>query len=152
MEEHDYKKYPELTNAELAEIGLTTPFPQITEDFYATAVKVHDGDTITLRCDFRDFDFPLRFSNIDAPELNTGADGQNAQQFVEAQVLNEEVKIIIDKKNRVDKWGRLLGRVISRGLDVGEAELQLGYAKIYGKQKEGEIPIAGKIFSMKQWF
>jgi len=81
-EEHDYVNFPELTNKQLQEEGFQSPHEQITEDFRAVVVKVHDGDTVTLRCDFRDFDFPLRFSNIDAPELNMDG-GQEAKEFVD---------------------------------------------------------------------
>ena len=59
-EDHDYKKFPELTNKQINEFGFQSPHKQITEDFDATVVHVTDGDTIRLRTDFRDFTFPLR--------------------------------------------------------------------------------------------
>ena len=71
---HDYKAFPELTNAQLQTMQFSSPHPQITEDFTAEVVKVHDADTIRLRTDFRDFDFPLRLLDIDAPELNEGGE------------------------------------------------------------------------------
>ncbi|MBU1054025.1 MAG: thermonuclease family protein [Proteobacteria bacterium] len=147
--EHDYKNYPELTNAQIAEFGLMSPVPQITEDFVATVIKVHDGDTITLRTTFRDFDFPVRFVNIDAPEMNAG--GEVAQQWLENQILNQEVQIGVQRKNRVGKYGRLLGRVYYRGLDMGESELRLGFAVPFGKKAEGEIPALGKELNLKKW-
>ena len=107
MEEHDYEKFPELTNTEINEIGMLSPHTQYTEDFTATVVKVHDGDTITLRTKDRDFDFPLRFLDIDAPELNEG--GEETRDWLKDQILGEEVEIKINKRNRVGKYGRLLG-------------------------------------------
>jgi hypothetical protein len=56
--EHDYVANPELTNQQLAEYGWDSPHEQIERDFEAVVVKVHDGDTVTLRVGFRDFDFP----------------------------------------------------------------------------------------------
>jgi len=150
MKEHDYKKFPELTNTQLEEFGFTSPHKQITEDFYAEVIKVHDGDTITLRVDFRDFDFPLRFLGIDAPEMNAG--GEQARDWLIGQILGEEVKITIDSDNRVGKYGRLLGRVISRGLDMGDTELRLGLAKEFGAKNEGEIPDVYKDMSVSKWF
>jgi len=141
---HDYKNYPELTNAEIDEEGFSSPHVQYTEDFKATVIKVHDGDTITLQTEDRDFHFPLRFLNIDSPEMNNG--GEEARDFVKGLILDEEVEIKIDKNNRVGKYGRLLGKVISRGLDIGESEIRLGYAKPFGQKLEGEIPPTMKIF------
>ena len=65
--EHDFHEYPELTNAQMAQHQFSSPHEQITSDFRAEVVRVHDGDTITLRTGFRDFDFPLRLLDIDAP-------------------------------------------------------------------------------------
>lgn len=149
MPEHDYKQFPELTNRQLNEFGFTSPHVQITEDFDATIVKVHDGDTVTLKTDFRDFTFPLRFLDINAPEMNAG--GEEARDWLRGQVLNEDVRIIIDRKNRVGKYGRLLGKVISRGLDIGEAEIRIGLATPFG-QDTGELPKLDKTFRLNQWF
>ena len=146
--EHDYKEFPELTNNEINEMQLTSPHKQITEDFDAMVVKVHDGDTITLRTNFRDFDFPLRLLGIDSPEMNAG--GGEARDWLKAKILGANVRIEIDKKVRVGKWGRLLGKVIHRGLDVGEEEIYLGLATPFEERGE-EIPIANEYFSIKQW-
>jgi len=148
--EHDYKRFPELTNTQLNEIGFTSPHKQITESFYAEVVKVHDGDTITLRVDFRDFDFPLRFLGIDAPEMNAG--GEVARDWLIGQILGEEVMIQIDRNQRVGKYGRLLGRVISRGLDMGDAELRLGLVTTFDQRREGQIPDINKELMVKKWF
>jgi endonuclease YncB( thermonuclease family) len=148
--DHDWQKYPELTNAQLEELRLLSPHTQITFDFTATVVKVHDGDTISLLTPLRDFVFPLRFSDIDAPELNAG--GDIARDWLTTKILNQEVEIKIDPKNRVEKYGRLLGKVHYRGLDIGQEEIYLGLSKPYGKKLEGELPIMDKLFSLKQWF
>jgi len=147
---HDYKNFPELTNREIDEFGFTSPHRQITESFFATVVKVHDGDTITLRAEFRDFDFPLRFLGIDSPEMNAG--GEVTQQWLEGRLLNEVVEIIIDPDNRVGKYGRLLGQIMHRGLDVGEEEINLGLASTFERRREGQLPNSNKMFDVKQWF
>lgn len=143
MAEHDYKNFPELSNTQIDEFGFESPHIQYTEDFDAVVVKVHDGDTITLRTEERDFDFPLRLLDIDAPEMNKG--GEIAQEWLEGQILDEDVQIKIDKDNRVGKYGRLLGRVVSRGLDIGEAELRLGYATTFENRRGGQIPPLSKM-------
>lgn len=150
MFEHDYKKNPELSNKQLEELQFSSPHVQITEDFRATVVKVHDGDTITLSTTFRDFNFPLRFLNIDAPELNAG--GEVTREWLKSKLLGKEVDILVDSSNRVGKYGRLLGRVLHNGMDVGEEELHLGLAVPFGSKLEGEVPPVDKVFRLNQWF
>ena len=130
FEEHDYKNFPELSNRQIEEFGFMSPHKQITEDFKATVVKVHDGDTITLRTNFRDFDFPLRILGIDAPEMNAG--GEVARDWLSRRILNSEVQIIINEKKRVGKFGRLLGIVFHRGMDIGLEMTYLGLVAEFG--------------------
>ena len=148
--EHDWVNYPELSNSQLEEMRFMSPHEQISSDFTATVVKVHDGDTISLVTSFRDFVFPLRFSDIDAPELNAG--GDVARDWLKTKLEKQEVEIKIDPKNRVEKYGRLLGRVVYRGMDVGQEEIYLGLAKPFGKKLEGELQPLEKVFSLKPWF
>ena len=146
---HDFKKFPELTNKQLEDFQITSPHKQITEDFMADVVRVHDGDTITLRTNFRDFDFPLRFLDIDAPEMNAG--GETAREWLSDRILNKTVEIKIRPNNRVDKWGRLLGTVIADGFDVGEDELRIGLATPFTRRREEQLPSIEKMFALKQW-
>lgn len=150
MFEHDYEAYPELTNTQIDTIGFSSPFKQITEDFRATVIKVHDGDTVTLRTDFRSFDFPLRFLNINSRELNEG--GEEAREWLKNKIKGKEVDILINKSNRVGAYGRLLGTIISNGLDVAQEQINLGLALPFGQEHEAEIPKQGAIFNTQQWF
>lgn len=151
-DEHDYKLYPELTNAEIAEFGFESPHVQFKEDFQALVVRVHDGDTVTLHSDLRDFDFPLRFLSVDAPELNTGVPGREAKEFVAGLCEGEVVEVKIDRLNRVDKYGRLLGDVVVAGQNVAELEVMFGFALPFENRLEGELPDLNKTLSEKQWF
>lgn len=150
MFEHDYKSFPELSNTQMEHLQFTSPHKQITEDFTALVVKVHDGDTVTLRTEFRDFDFPLRFLDIDAPELSEG--GEVAKEWLKSKIQGREVQVLIDPINRVGKFGRLLGRVFYRGMDVGQEALHLGLVKPFGAKKEGEPLSLLRLFSLRQWF
>jgi endonuclease YncB( thermonuclease family) len=134
---HDFKAFPELTNSQMGLYYFESPHKQITEDFNATVVNVHDGDTITVRWVERDFDFPIRFNNTAAPEMNE-AGGKEAQQWLEERVLGKEVQIHVDPK-RVEKWGRLLGAVFQGGQDVGDEEVMLGLSKTWAQRNEGKI-------------
>jgi len=141
---HDYNRYPELTNTELQVLGFTSPHHQYTEDFFATVVKVHDGDTVTLRTVDRDFNFPLRLLSINAPELNEEG-GHESQEYLSNMILDKRVSIILDKNQRVGKYGRLLGKVISGGMDMGEIMKINGKATPFDARKEGKIESFDKI-------
>ena len=134
---HDFSRFPELTNNQLSEFLFSSPFPQILDDFSALVTKVTDGDTIRVKADFRDFDFPVRFLEIDAKELSEG--GSEAKDWLSARILNKEVLISINKDNRVDKWGRLLGSVTSDGLSITDELLNLGLAIPFDSRNDGKI-------------
>lgn len=151
MFEHDFVKYPELTNKQLEELRFVSPHVQIEEDFDATVVKVHDGDTITVSTSFRDFTFPVRFLDINAPELSEEG-GKEAAAWLRSKLLGEEVRVLVNKENRVGRYGRLLGRVFFQGLDVGQEELNLGYAKPFSQKNEGVVPEVGYFVGVSQWF
>lgn len=142
---HDYEAYPELTNSQLQVLQFSSPHVQITEDFDALVVKVMDGDTVSLQVSFRDFSFPLRLLDIDAPEMNSG--GEVAKEWLKNKVEGQQVKVLMDLKNRVGKYGRLLGKVFFNGLDVGQEEIFLGLAVPFGKTAEGSIPNINKLFA-----
>jgi len=150
MFDHDFKNYPELTDTQLETLRFLSPHTQLTEDFEAVVMRVHDGDTITLFTTNRDFLFPLRLHDIDAPEMNAG--GEVARDWLRGQILNKKIVVLIDSKNRVDKYGRLLGRVFVHGLDVGEEMLRLGLVVPFSLKNEGGIPDTNQFFRLNQWF
>ena len=101
--EHDFERFPELSKSQLETLGFLSPHKQITEDFFGEVVKVSDGDTIRMVVEFRDFDFPVRLLDIDAPELNEG--GDVAKMWLKGRIEGEEVMVVIDRNNRVGKYG-----------------------------------------------
>ena len=146
---HDFVKYPELTNKQLGEFETLSPHEQIKEDFQAEVVEVQDGDTITVRTNFRDFAFPVRFLEINAPEMSQG--GQEAREWLRSRILGQRVEIQIDEFNRVGKYGRLLGRVIFQGFDMGLEMLYLGLVMPYGMSDPLGLPNLKEQFNIKKW-
>ena len=133
---HDFKKYPELTNAQMQLYYFQSPHKQITDNFKAVVVKVTDGDTIRVETDFRDFNFPIRFSKIAAPELNEKG-GEESQRWLEKQIMGEEIEIMMDPNNRVEKWGRLLGEVMHGGFNINEMSLINGKSIPFSEVSHG---------------
>ncbi len=147
---HDFNKFPELRNSQMESLYYESPHKQITEDFYADVINVHDGDTITIRWSDRDFDFPVRFLDINAPELSE-AKGNAIRDWLKERIEGEEVQILINSRNRVDKWGRLLGHIFHRGLDVGREMMNLGLVTSFESREEGKIPNIDKEVNIKKW-
>ena len=152
MLEHDFVKFPELRSGEEFDtFYFVSPHRQITEDFRATVVKVHDGDTVSLRWNERDFVFPLRLSIINAPELSEEG-GHEAKDYLEGRITGHEVDVLINPDNRVEKWGRLLGQVVLNGIDMGEELMNNGMAKPFDRRDEDKLPNLEMDLAVKQWF
>ena len=135
---HDFKRFPELRANQIDIYYFESPHKQIFEDFMAKVIKVVDGDTIRLKCGFRDFDFPFRFFGINAPEMNE-AGGKESKEFLESLILDKEVLIIINPKHRVEKWGRLLGEVMHRGFNIGDVMMMSGKATTFKARHEDKV-------------
>jgi len=151
---HNFKDWPELRNEQMPFYYWASPHKQMFETFDARVIKVHDADTIIVRIPERNFDFPIRFSNssarelIEKPDRNTSsqlcADGETAQRWLENRILGEYVTIILTK-TRVEKWGRLLGKVMFKGIDLGEELVTHGMAILWANRIDGKIPVMGEL-------
>lgn len=136
---HDFKLFPELRNNQMQFYYFDSPHRQITEDFLAQVNRVIDGDTVELKWNERDFLFPLRMSRIAAPELNESG-GEEVKRWLKDRIEGLEVEIKIDQRNRVGKFGRLLGDIISGGDSMSDAMLREGLVKEFGVEEPGVIP------------
>ena len=143
--QHDFHRFPELANSQMARYYLQSPHKQILYDFRGIVVKVVDGDTIRVECSFRDFGFPVRMLDTNAPEMNERG-GQRSKSWLENQILGKEVQIEIDPKQRVGKWGRLLGTIHHNGLNINEMSIKMGMATTFEDRKKGKIPRLDEVF------
>tara|TARA_R100001530_G_scaffold136358_2_gene116689 strand:+ start:2255 stop:2713 length:459 start_codon:yes stop_codon:yes gene_type:complete len=135
---HDFIKFPELTNSQMQIYYFDSPHRQITEDFTALVTKIIDGDTIQLKWSERNFEFPIRFIKIAAPEKKESG-GEESKNWLEKELLGETVDIIINNKKRVGKWGRLLGEVFAKGVNMGDLSMTLGFSEPFSSQGAGKI-------------
>lgn len=132
---HDFKRFPELANSQVDFYYFESPHKQIFEDFNAKVIRVIDGDTIRVMWDERDFDFPVRFLNTEAPEMDE-VGGKEARGWLEKQILGEEVEIKINPKQRVGKFGRILGEIIHLGRNINQASMEEGFAIPFAREPE----------------
>lgn len=136
---HDFKRFPELANRQMDIYYLQSPHKQILADFRAKCVKVVDGDTIRVKWAERAFEFPVRLIDTNAPEMNEKG-GERSKSWLETQILGEEIDILINPKIRVGKWGRLLGTIFHRGMNINELSIINGMATPFEDRNEGQIP------------
>ena len=145
---HDFKNWPELRNGEEMELYYwQSPHKQITEDFRAEVVKVHDGDTVTVRWDKRDFDFPIRLAGINAPELSE-EHGHEVRDWLENIILNQFIDVKVTKE-RVEKWGRVLATIEHNGIDMGDLMMSLGKATSWEQRHEADLPDINRAITFK---
>ena len=137
---HDFKRFPELTNNQMNLYYFDSPHQQIAEDFDAKVVKVTDGDTVRLEVSWRDFTFPLRMSNLMAAELNEEG-GIRSRNHLRGLIEGKTIEVIVNKNNRVGKYGRLLGQVRHSGFDIGTQMIQEGFAVSLDEEQPGIKPL-----------
>ncbi|EAJ5287599.1 thermonuclease [Campylobacter upsaliensis] len=96
--------------------------------------KVIDGDTIEFLAKTSKenpynhiIKLKIRLYGIDAPELKQ-AYGKEAKEFLSALVLKQEVSLIIENK---DKYDRFVGTLFLKGQDINKEMVKNGYAHAY---------------------
>ncbi len=124
---HDFKRFPELTNSQMQFYYFDSPHKQIVEDFFGTVVKITDGDTIHVKWSEREKPVVVRFIDTDAPELDERG-GLESARWLEKQIMGEYIRVQIEPKLRVGKWGRIIGRIIHFGIDINSSSIDNGFA------------------------
>jgi micrococcal nuclease len=106
-----------------------------------TAVRVHDGDTLTLRCGQRS-DHPRRIKvriwGIDAPELAQDHWGYRARDRLR-QLARGTLRV---QPVGRDDYGRTVGRVYRDAEDLGLALVREGYAAVYHRYNDDPAYLA----------
>lgn len=115
--------------------------------------KVIDGDTIELLAKENPYHhitkLKIRLYGIDALELKQ-AYGKEAKEYLSALVLKQEVSLIIENK---DKYDRFVSTLFLKGQDINKEMVKNGYAHAYesfSKKYLAEQANA-KIFKLGLW-
>jgi endonuclease YncB( thermonuclease family) len=101
-------------------------------------VAVADGDTITI-LDASNTQYKIRLAGIDAPEKGQPY-GRVSRQRLADTVFTKTVQVESSKR---DRYGRIVGGVLSDGRDVGLLQIESGLAWHY-KQYEKEQSAADR--------
>lgn len=109
-----------------------------TKSVSGTVVKIADGDTITI-LDAQNIQHKIRLQGIDAPERRQDF-SDVSREHLASLVFGKQVKIDYEK---VDRYGRLVGKVWVDGNDECLEQLKAGLAWHY-KEYEKEQPPADR--------
>ena len=105
------------------------------ETLLGKVIHVQDGDSITV-LDETHTQHKIRLSGIDAPERRQ-AFGNVAKESLAEQVAGQSVAVEWDK---VDRYGRKVGKVLLGGLDSNLVQVKRGLAWHYKKYEREQSP------------
>ena len=67
------------------------------------------------------------------------------------RILKEIRSLLINRNNRVGKFGRLLGAVFFGGMNINKASIRAGKATPFERRNEGKIPNLNKELLIEKW-
>lgn len=102
------------------------PALAIGKDLRARVVGVSDGDTVTV-LDASNKQYKVRLAGIDAPE-KVQPYGQASKQALAKEIFNQQVNI---EWSKIDRYGRLVGKIFKEGYDENLAQVRRGMAWHY---------------------
>lgn len=106
------------------------------DELRGTVVAISDGDTLTVLDAFRR-QHRVRLAAIDAPERRQ-AFGTKSRENLSELTFRKDVIVELRKS---DKYGRVLGRVLVAGQDVGLAQIRAGMAWHYLAYAKEQTPL-----------
>ena len=101
---------------------------QISNAEYLESLKIKrvvDGDTVHVF--YQDEVYKIRLTEIDAPERDQPY-GSNSTEYLKS--LLKEGRVDVDISG-TDRYGRKLGRLYWRGMDINRELVSAGYAWVY---------------------
>ncbi len=101
--------------------------------FSATVVKVIDGDTVDV-ISKEGIPVRIRMEAIDAPE-RTQSYGKESKETLQELLLNKEVSVSFSDK---DFYGRLIGTIFLKDVDVNLMMIQIGLAWFFDEYSNNE--------------
>lgn len=102
-------------------------------------VGVTDGDTITV-LDAGHTQYKIRLAGIDAPEKKQ-AFGQVSKKSLSDLVYEKVVSVEYSKQ---DRYGRIVGKVLVKGVDANLEQVKRGMAWFY-KKYQNEQPLQDRL-------
>ena len=98
-------------------------------------VGISDGDTVTL-LDANKRQHKIRLTGIDAPEKKMPF-GQRSKEHLSDLVFSKDVQVETEK---LDRYGRTLGKIVFDRKDINLAMINAGLAWHYKKYQNDQSP------------
>ena len=98
------------------------------QEYGGKVIGISDGDTITILTSNKE-QIKIRLAEIDAPESNQPY-GKRSKQLLSELVFNKNVLV---KKETIDRYKRIVGRVYIGDVYVNAAMIEAGGAWVYRK-------------------
>lgn len=98
-------------------------------------MRIADGDTVTI-LDSTNTQHRIRLQGIDAPESHQ-AFGTQSKKSLSDMVFDKDVTVEYDK---IDRYGRLVGKIILNGVDVCLEQIKAGMAWHYKDYEDEQTP------------
>jgi endonuclease YncB( thermonuclease family) len=106
-----------------------------TRTFPGYVVAIADGDTITV-LDSANTQHRVRLEGIDAPESHQ-AFGEQSRQSLSGMIFGKDVSVSYQK---VDQYGRLVGKIMLDGKDINLEQVKAGMAWHYKFYEDEQTP------------
>ncbi len=115
----------------------TTPSlaPSGSQTLTGRVVAIADGDTITL-VDSANTQHRIRLEGIDAPESHQ-AFGEQSRLSLSEMIYGKDVSVTYQK---IDQYGRLVGKIILDGKDINLEQVKAGMAWHYKFYEDEQTP------------
>lgn len=124
-----------MCSAIMCTLALTVVSGAWAQKLSGRVVGVTDGDTITL-LDERNVQHKIRLAGIDAPERKQPF-GQRSKEELSELVAGKSVEVETEK---LDRYGRTVGKVIAGGRDANLTMVMSGLAWHYKKYEHEQSP------------
>ena len=98
-------------------------------------VDVSDGDTITVLDEMDKARFKIRLHGIDAPEIKQDY-GLESKLHLSSFVLN---KFVVVRFKKIDRYGRIVGKVFQGPTEINLEMLMQGYAWHYKQFDKSQV-------------
>jgi endonuclease YncB( thermonuclease family) len=114
-------------------VGALLSFSVHAELLMGRIVGVSDGDTVTL-LDANQRQYKIRLTGIDAPEKKMPF-GQRSKEHLSDLIFNKDVQVETEK---LDRYGRTLGKILFDRKDINMAMVNAGLAWHYKKYQNDQ--------------
>ncbi len=105
------------------------------ETMTGRVVRIADGDTVTI-LDATNTQHRIRLQGIDAPESHQ-AFGTQSKKNLSDMIFVKDVTVVYDK---MDQYGRLVGKILLEGRDINLEQVKAGMAWHYKAYEREQSP------------